>query len=227
MLKYKIDTEAHDALSDAHKELYTQVGDEFVLAVDGVADAAEVERLKQHAEKLIGEKRQRDEAAKQAQAERERIEQEALKKNGDFEALEKSYQERDAVRQAELERLYQERDTSSINSESQRIASQLSDTSRSQKLLQRFIKDRLKVVDGEVKVVDKDGKPSASKVDDLVNEFKNCGDYDDLLTGTRGSGTGGNGQPGKIPLDPNTMSAHERKKLKDSDPAAFARLFPS
>lgn len=225
MLKFKIDTEAHDALSDAHKELYTQVGDEYVLAVDGAADAAEVERLKQHAEKLIGEKRQRDEAAKQAQAERERIEQEALKKNGDFEALEKSYQERDAVRQAELDRLYQERDTSSISRESQRIASQLSDTPRAQNLLQRFIKDRLKVVDGEVKVVDKDGKPSASKVDDLVNEFKNCGDYDDLLTGTRGSGTGGGGQGSKGAKPASEYTEAERIELATKNPELFKQLF--
>lgn len=224
-LKYKIDTEAHNALSDAHKELYTQVGDEFVLAVDGVADAAEVERLKLHAEKLIGEKRQRDEAAKQAQAERERIEQEALKKNGDFEALEKSYQEK---LQAEIDRnneLVKQRDSSSVEQTSQSLAGQLADTPHNQRLLQRFIKDRLSVVDGQVKVVDEQGQLSAHTIDDLANEFRTSGMYDSLLTGTRGSGTGGNGQGTKGVKAASEYDEAERIELATKNPELFKQLF--
>ena len=122
--------------------------------IDYEAIQAELERLRQHNEKLIGEKRQRDEIARQAQLERERIEREAAKKNGDFEALEKSYQEKLQAREAELNELYKQRDTQAVNNESQRLASQLADTPTNQQLLQRFIKDRLSVVDGQVRVVD-------------------------------------------------------------------------
>src|SRR5699024_372327 len=114
-------------------------------AIDYAAIQAEIERLKQHNEKLIGEKRQRDEAAKQAQAERERIEQEALKKSGDFEALEKSYKEK---LQAEIDaknELLKQRDQQSVEQTSQNLAGQLADTPHNQRLLQRFIKDRLSV----------------------------------------------------------------------------------
>lgn len=229
MLKYKIDTETHSALDENQKPFYEQVGDEFVLKVDGIpqADDSEVERLKQHNEKLIGEKRQRDEAARQAQAERERIEQEAAKKNGDFEALEKSYQEKLQARESELAEMRNRSDKQVMQSESQRLAAQLSDNAKNQSLLQRFINDRLTVVDGQVKVTDEQGKPSASTLADLENEFKTSGMYDSLLTGTRASGTGGTGQSGDVPEDPATMSAIKRKQLKDRDPAAFARLFPS
>ena len=193
--------------------------------IDYAAIQAEIERLKQHNEKLIGEKRQRDEAARQAQAERERIEQEAAKKNGDYEALEKSYQEKLQARENELNELYKQRDAQSINGESQRLASQLADTPTNQRLLQRFIKDRLSVVDGQVKVVDEQGQPSASTIDDLANEFRSSGIYDSLLTGTRGSGTGGNGTGSKGTRSAHEYTEAERIELAKTNPEQFKQLF--
>lgn len=194
-------------------------------AIDYAAIQAEIERLKQHNEKLIGEKRQRDEAARQAQAERERIEQEAAKKNGDYEALEKSYQEKLQARENELNELYKQRDAQSINGESQRLASQLADTPTNQRLLQRFIKDRLSVVDGQVKVVDEQGQPSASTIDDLANEFRLSGIYDSLLTGTKGSGTGGNGTGSKGAKPAHEYTEAERIELSKTNPEQFKQLF--
>lgn len=193
--------------------------------IDYAAIQAEIERLKQHNEKLIGEKRQRDEAARQAQAERERIEQEAAKKNGDYEALEKSYQEKLQARENELNELYKQRDAQSINGESQRLASQLADTPTNQRLLQRFIKDRLSVVDGQVKVVDEQGQPSASTIDDLANEFRSSGIYDSLLTGTKGSGTGGNGTGSKGAKPASEYTEAEMVQLAQTNKDEFNRLF--
>lgn len=193
--------------------------------IDYAAIQAEIERLKQHNEKLIGEKRQRDEIARQAQLEREQIEREAAKKNGDFEALEKSYQEK---LQAEIDaknELIKQRDQQSVEQTSQNLAGQLADTPHNQRLLQRFIKDRLSVVDGQVKVVDENGQLSASTVDDLANEFRNSGIYDSLLTGTRGSGTGGNGTPGGATKSASEYSEAERIELAKTNQAEFNRLF--
>ena len=194
-------------------------------AVNAVDLQAQIEALKQHNEKLIGEKRQRDEVARQAQLEREQIEREAAKKNGDYEALEKSYQEKLQARENELNELYKQRDAQSINGESQRLASQLADTPTNQRLLQRFIKDRLSVVDGQVKVVDEQGQPSASTIDDLAHEFRTSGIYDSLLTGTRGSGTGGGGQgaPGVKPASEYTEA--EMVQLAQTNKDEFNRLF--
>ena len=193
--------------------------------IDYEAIQAEIERLKQHNEKLIGEKRQRDEVAKQAQAERERIEREAAKKNGDFEALEKSYQEK---LQAEIDaknELIKQRDQQSVEQTSQNLAGQLADTSHNQRLLQRFIKDRLSVVDGQVKVVDENGQLSASTIDDLANEFRNSGVYDSLLTGTRGSGTGGNGTGSKGAKPASEYTEAERVELATKNPDLYNQLF--
>lgn len=193
--------------------------------IDYEAIQAELERLRQHNEKLIGEKRQRDEIARQAQLERERIEREAAKKNGDFEALEKSYQEKLQAREAELNELYKQRDTQAVNNESQRLASQLADTPTNQKLLQRFIKDRLSVVDGQVRVVDEEGKPSANTLDDLAHEFRTSGMYDSLLAGTRGSGTGGSGLSAKGFKPAHEYTEAERIELATKNPELFRQTF--
>ena len=179
----------------------------------------------QHNEKLIGEKRQRDEAARQAQAERERIEQEAAKKNGDFEALEKSYQQKLQEREDELNALRQQQDTQRVNTAANQLAQQLSDNQSNQMLLQRFIRDRLSVVDGQIKVTDADGKPSASTIDDLANEFKTSGVYDSLLTGTRASGTGGQGQGGTADKLPSEYTEAERVELATKNPDLYNQLF--
>lgn len=194
-------------------------------AVNAADLQAQIEALKQHNEKLIGEKRQRDEVARQAQLEREKIEQEAAKKNGDFEALEKSYQEKLQAREAEIADMRSKSDKQSIQSESQRLASQLADSPHNQRLLQRFINDRLTVVDGQVKVTDEQGKPSASTLADLENEFKTSGMYDSLLTGTRASGSGAQGQGAGASKSASEYTESERIELAKTNPDQFNKLF--
>lgn len=194
-------------------------------AVNAADLQAQIEALKQHNEKLIGEKRQRDEVARQAQLEREQIEREAAKKNGDYEALEKSYQEKLQARENELNELYKQRDTQSINSESQRLAAQLADNTTNQILLQRFIKDRLTVNDGQVKVTDENGNLSANTIDDLANEFKTSGLYDSLLSGTRASGTNASGNAAGATKSASEYSEAERVELAKTNPEQFKRLF--
>ena len=186
---------------------------------------AEIERLRKHNEVLLSEKKARSEAARQAEAEKLRIEQEAAKKNGDFEALEKSYEQKFQEKQRELEELIRQRDSSTVEQTSQGLASQLADTPHNQRLLQRFIKDRLSVVDGQVKVVDEQGQPSASTIDDLAHEFRTSGIYDSLLTGTRGSGTGGNGTGSKGAKPAHEYTEAERIELAKTNPEQFKQLF--
>ena len=70
MLKYKIDAEAFNTLNDDQKTLYAQKGDEYVLQVDGVPDADEIDRLRNHADTLLAEKKAKDEQARQALADK-------------------------------------------------------------------------------------------------------------------------------------------------------------
>ncbi len=186
---------------------------------------AEIERLRKHNEVLLSEKKARSEAARQAEAEKLRIEQEAAKKNGDFEALEKSYEQKFQEKQRELDELLKQRDSSTVEQTSQSLASQLADTPHNQRLLQRFIKDRLSVVDGQVKVVDEQGQLSASTIDDLAHEFRSSGVYDSLLVGTRGSGSGGNGTGTKGIKSAAEYTEAERIELASKNPELFKQTF--
>ncbi|WP_227430405.1 hypothetical protein [Psychrobacter sp. I-STPA6b] len=225
MLKFKIAQADFDTLSDDQKQLYKQVGDEFVLEVDGVPDESEIERLRKHNETLLAEKKAKAEQAKQAEAERLKLEEENAKKSGDVEALEKSYQAKLEAKEKEISELKQQRDTDLLERESHRIASELTDNPANQKLLQRFIQDKLSVSDGQVKALDANGQP-INQVADLVNEFKTCGDYDALITGTKASGTGGSGQSGSTTKAPSEYTEAERLALAQSNPEQFKQLFP-
>lgn len=186
---------------------------------------AERERLLKHNEVLLSEKKARSEAARQAEAEKLRIEQEAAKKNGDFEALEKSYEQKFQEKQRELDELLKQRDSSTVEQTSLKIVSQLADTPTNQKLLQRFVKDYLKVADGKLRVLDENGELSAETPDDLANRIRNSGMYDSLLTGTRGSGSGGAGTGTKGVKSASDYSESERVELAKTNPDLFKQLF--
>ena len=233
MLKYKIDTEAHSALSPALQALYAQSGDSYTLTVDGLPDThAENEALRKHNEKLIGEKRERDELARKAQAEKTRIEQEAAKKSGDWEALEKSIRaeaEQKAAQAEEFKAKYTElqraRDNDLIEREAMRAVRQIADDPASQDLLTDFAKKHLSVVDGQAVILDEHGNATNTPVSELANVMKNSGRYDPLITGTRASGTGGQGQGAKGAKSASEYTEAERIELATQKPEVYNQLF--
>lgn len=232
-MKYKIDAEAHSTLNPELQALYVLSGDDYVLTVDGLPDThAENENLRKHNEKLIGEKRERDEIAKQAQAEKLRIEQEAARKSGDWEALEKSLrQEAEQTRQqadeyktkySDLER---QRDSDLIEREAMRAVNQIADNPLSQDLLTEFAKKHLSVVDGKVVILDDNGNATNTPSSELANMMKNSGRYDPLIAGTRGSGSGGNGTGSKGTRSAHEYTEAERIELAKTNPEQFKQLF--
>lgn len=64
------------------------------------------------------------------------------------------------------------------------------------KLLTTFLKKRLQIHEGNVKVLNEKGELTASSLDDLKQEISSSGLYDSLLSKTNasGGGAGGNGQ---------------------------------
>lgn len=192
---------------------------------------AENERLKNHSEKVLKEKKSRDEAIRQAEAEKLLIAEKAAKESGDLEALEKSLTAKIQAKDDELAKLKSKIDNDKVENESLKIASQLTDNQHNQKILQRLAKDRLSVVDGEVIVLDENGQPPISKldklsIDGLLNEFKTSGAYDSLISGTKGSGSGGSGNNGgaKTLAD---YSEQELIELANSNQPEFERVINS
>lgn len=192
--------------------------------IDVQALLEERERLLKHNETLLAEKKAKQEQARQEKLERERLEQEQLRKNGDIEKLEQAWQEKLQTYEQKVKELQQQRDNDLLERESQKVASALTDNSKNQQLLKRFVQDRLAVRDGEVRALDANGQP-INRVDELINEFKTCGLYDSLILGSRASGSGASGQAGALTKSPSEMTEQERLELKRSNPEQFKSLF--
>ena len=192
--------------------------------IDVQALLEERERLLKHNETLLAEKKAKQEQARQAQLERERLEQEQARKNGDIEKLEQAWQDKLKTYEQKVQELQQQRDNDLLERESHKVAQALTDNSANQQLLKRFVQDRLAVSDGQVRALDANGQP-INRVDELITEFKTCGLYDSLITGTRASGTGGTGSSNVANKSPTEMTEVERLELKRTNPEQFKQLF--
>lgn len=226
MLKYKIDAEALNTLNDDQKTLYAQKGDEYVLQVDGVPDADEIDRLRNHAETLLAEKKAKDEQARQALADKLKSEQEAAIKSGDAERIQEALNQQLETERGEKERLKKQIDTDKLQRTVGRLSSKLTSDQYNQDILNVLLERQVTVSDGEFNIVGLNGEKLDS-IEQLEQQVLSSGKYDSLLTGTDASGTGGSGRSVPPQTDPTALTALERKQLKDSDPAAFARLYPS
>ncbi|WP_432481664.1 hypothetical protein [Moraxella sp. ZY200743] len=186
------------------------------------AAQAEIERLRKHNETLLGEKKAETEKRKAEQAEKDRLAEETARKKGDFETLEKQYQDKIAGLEKQLADNIAQRNQDLIKAESAKIASQLSTNAHNQEILQMLIEKRLIADNGQIKVTDSNGNLTISTLDDLVKEFKDGGKFDSLIDGTKASGTGATGQSQKQAQD---YSEAERVALAQSNPTLFNQLF--
>lgn len=183
---------------------------------------AEIERLRKHNETLLGEKKAESEKRKAEQAEKDKQAEELARKKGDFETLEKQYQDKIANLEKQMSDMIAERNNDLIKSQSLKIASQLSTNAHNQEILQMLIEKCLTVDNGAVKVTDGNGNLTISTLDELVAEFKNGGKFDSLIDGTKASGTGATGQNTKQAQD---YTEAERIALAQSNPTLFNQLF--
>lgn len=180
-----------------------------------------LEALKAKNEELLGEtkaaKAARREAEEKAKAEAEEL----ARKAGDVTALEKSWQDKLAKREAELLAEVQGRDARlldlTVNAEARRIASELAVPGSADVLLPH-IKARLKYEDGRVTVLDADGKPSASTVDELAKEIAANKAFAPLIVASHASGGGANGGKGG-----GAATTKKVSEWSDGDKARYIR----
>ena len=161
------------------------------------------EALKAKNEELLTEtktaKKARHDAEEKAKGEIE----EAARKSGDITALEKSWQEKLAKREAELneaiQATYGQLRNVTVNATANAIAADLA-VQGSASVLLPHIERRLSLEtrDGKpvVVVLDKDGKPSAATVDELKEEISNNAAFAPLIVGSKASGAGGSAGKG-------------------------------
>lgn len=185
----------------------------------------EVERMRKHNETLLAEKKAETEKRKTEQAEKDALAQEQARKKGDFDTLEKQYQDKIAKLEAEIVERDKQRDSDLVKSEALKLASSLSDNEHNQAILQMLIEKRLAAENGQVKVVDDLGNATISTIADLKNEISTSGKFDSLITGTKASGVGATGQGTQGTKQASDYTESERIELANTNPNLFNQLF--
>lgn len=227
-LKRILTKDEHGKLAaDIQKEYKAdEKGENFILDLTDYEDPAALKRAKDH-EKTARKAAEDALKAKETELaalieERDGMLKGTVKKD-DLDKLETSYKKKLADKEAELTKqiggLTSNLTTILVDNEAIRIASEISNAPQ---VILPHIKARLKAdfVDGKAvtKVLDKDGNPSASTLEDLRKEFVDNKDFAPIITGSKGSGGGdhkggGNGGAGSGKVDFNAPAGAVAKSL--------------
>lgn len=165
-------------------------------SIDWAARAAELEKereaLKRKNEELLGETKAAKAARREAEEAARREAEEKAKKNGDFEQLFKSAEDKASKYEQELNTLRENIANEKRTNTALSLAGELAEGANA-KLLSEFIARRLKVDDEGVKVIDASGNLTVATLDDLKKEFSTDATYSSLLKGNQSAGGGATG----------------------------------
>jgi len=189
------------------RALYTEKDGKFILGIEGLPQPEDVSGLKAKVDELLGEKKLAEKKAREAEELARTEREEAARKSGNVEELEKSWSEKYNRREAELNgMLEQERGTLSTQIRDLTVGRTATDIASalaipgSAKALLPHIERRLSVEqrDGKpvVVVLDQQGKLSAATLDELKAEFANDTAFAPLIAGSKASGGGAAGAGG-------------------------------
>ncbi|WP_247842261.1 hypothetical protein [Pseudomonas sp. MWU12-3103b] len=204
-LKFQLDS--LEGVDESIQALYVEKDGKFVLGIEGLPQPEDVSGLKSKVQELLDEKKAEADKRKAAEEQARLDREEALRKSGNVEELEKSWSEKYSRREAEL--------TGQLESTNATLQGQIRDLTvgrtateiattlaipGSAKALLPHIERRLSVEqrDGKptVVVLDAAGKLSAATLDELKAEFTNDPAFGPLIAGSKASG-GGAGGAGK------------------------------
>lgn len=225
-MKYKLNKKEFEALSEDMQKLYVAKGDDYVLQVEGLPESkkdddssglvAKNKELLDELKQFKGKAREQEEAARKAA-------EEAAKKSGDIDALEKSWQEKldkaNADSQAANEKLQASLNGLLVDNVAQKLASEIG-LQGSESILIPHIKQRLAAEerDGQHRTVvrDLEGKASALTLEELKNEFINNPAFAPVIVGSKANGGGAtNGQGGAAHTSNTPKSLEDCKTDED------------
>lgn len=229
-LKYQLDS--LEGLEPAVAAMYEEKDGKFVLKVEGIPQPEDTTGLRNKVEELLREKK--DEKARREQAEEAaRIAaEEAARKNGDTEALDRSWNEKYSKALGEkdqtLTALQAQVHALTVGATAARLAGELA-VQGSSAVLQRLIEPRLSMEmrDGKpvVVVLDNEGRPTALTPDELKNEIISDAALAPLVAGSKATGGGAAGSKGGGAAKTwDQLSGMERVELRRTNPAEHARL---
>ncbi|QVW25357.1 hypothetical protein KJF94_07220 [Pseudomonas hormoni] len=230
MLKFQLDS--LDGVDESVRALYTEKDGKFVLGIEGLPQHEDVSGLKAKVDELLGEKKLAEKKAREAEELARTEREEAARKSGNVEELEKSWSEKYNRREAELNgTLEQERNTLSTQIRDLTVGRTATDIASalaipgSAKALLPHIERRLSVEqrDGKpvVVVLDQQGKLSAATLDELKAEFANDTAFAPLIAGSKASGGGAGGAGGGGGAPKGKIGGNKEERT-----AAIASRFP-
>lgn len=194
-LKKKINKEAYDKLDDGIKELYNEKDGEYILDVEGKDNEDAIDELRRAKEREAQEAKDLRKKLKETETKLAEIGGDDARKRGDIEALEKSWKEKYERREQELMQDIEKRNGFIQQTLKEERATNLAQKiSNAPGLMKRVLQDRLTVdMDGDtptLKVLDKEGKPSAATLADLEKEIVADKEFATIVIGSKASGGG-------------------------------------
>lgn len=233
MFEYELDS--LEGLEESQKAFYEEKDGKFILKVKGIPQPQNDDGLRKKVDELLAEKKAEQQKRKEAEELARQKEEENARKNGNIEALEKSWGDKLAARETELLNEKQALEAQvyklTVGSKATELAAKLA-LQGSESVLLPHITNRLQVetVEGEIKirVLDLQGKPSALTVEDLEKEFRANEAFKPLIRASGASGSGASGgQGGGATKKPSEMNQTERAAWQKDDPEGFAQAVAS
>lgn len=195
VLQFLIDEDGFNGLDENMQGMYQKGENGYQLAVEGLPQQEDVSGLKAQRDALLAEKKKAQQDAKAAADAAAKEAADAAKQKGDFEALFKSSEQEREKLQKQYEQLTQKISTEKRQSVAMSVAAELADGNNA-KLLAKFVGERIKVDGDNTVVLNANGEPTVSTIDDLKKEFTTSGQFDSLLRGNKASGGGATGSKG-------------------------------
>lgn len=234
MLNYRV--ESLEGIDENLHSLYEQKDGAYFLKVSGVVSEESVSALKANSEALLAEKREAQRLKDEAKAESTRLALEAqeaeARRSGNLEAIENSWKEKLALRETELTSQLSQAQAKNyeltVGRQAQELAGELAKPN-AQRLLAKEIKERLTLDEnGNIRVLDLQGKPSALTIDELKAQLRADPTYQDIIiiNNSTGGGATGGGQGGGATKNPKEYTTQEMKDLRQSNPELYNQLFP-
>lgn len=231
-MKYLIDKAAYDALEPSMQAFYKAQGEDYVLAVEGLPAPEDVSGLKAKNDELLAELRTNKTKAREAEEAARIAAEDAARKSGDTEALDRSWQEKHTAALAEkdgtLSALQAQVHALTVGATAARVAGELA-VQGSAAVLQQIIEPRLSMELREGKptvvVLDAERRPTALTVEEFKTQLFNDASLAPLIASSRASGGGAaGGKGGGAAKTWNQLTGMERVELRRTNPAEHARL---
>jgi hypothetical protein len=231
-MKYLIDKAAYDALEPSMQAFYKAQGEDYVLAVEGLPAPEDVSGLKAKNDELLAELRANKTKAREAEEAARIAAEDAARKSGDTEALDRSWQEKHTAALAEkdgtLSALQAQVHALTVGATAARVAGELA-VQGSAAVLQQIIEPRLSMELREGKptvvVLDAERRPTALTVEEFKTQLFNDASLAPLIASSRASGGGAaGGKGGGAAKTWNQLTGMERVELRRTNPAEHARL---